>query len=679
MKICLVSPGTATQWLDPELALSSKPRELAADAPLGPLSLAAILRTCGYEVSFHDTNRSYFDYLEAADFEKQPFSDYMVERLKAVAADVFGLSTICSSYPLTLRVATRLREVVPGAPIVVGGPQASVVDRETMAAYPAVDAIVRGEAEQSFPLLIERFAADTDLSGLNGITYRSGEEIVRAPASPLLENLDLLPLPAYDLFADFDPRQPIALELGRGCPFGCTFCSTNDFFRRRFRLKSPGRLIEEMSLLADRYGAPSFELVHDMFTVDRKRVVAFCRALLECGRRFVWNCSARTDCVDEELLDLMAAAGCSGIFFGVESGSPRIQKIIGKRLDLEEARRHVKYCHGLGMTPTVSVIIGFPEETRQDMAQSIDVFADACCLEKAQPQVHLLAPLAGTPVQRQHVGRLEFDELYSDMSHQGWRQDPVDRAMIAEHPEIFPNFYSLPLSMPRQFVNHVRNILMFGHAHFRWLTAALIRETDYLRVVDRWLEWAGKDVPKNSYAAEQYYGSRDFAQRFIRFLRVEVLPGHESAAAFEALIDYSLAFIGAEENIARAAAAPGAELREIGPGDVLGLEPRVCTFELQYEMEPLLQALRERRKLPEPGRRNSLVLMHRNGKSLQAWVQPPMAATALRCIDGTSALAAQAGRFARDSNGCSEAAFLIAVEQFLARGWVRAMPAGSTR
>ena len=94
--------------------------------------------------------------------------------------------------------------------------------------------------------------------------------------------------------------QRMPLELGRGCPFACKFCSTNDFFRRNFRLKSPGQVIAQMRALHRLYGHTSFELIHDMFTVNRKRVVAFCEAMVASGEKFQWYCSARTDSVDDE-------------------------------------------------------------------------------------------------------------------------------------------------------------------------------------------------------------------------------------------------------------------------------------------------------------------------------------------------------------------------------------------
>src|SRR5438876_9827010 len=128
------------------------------------------------------------------------------------------------------------------------------------------------------------------------------------PNAPPIEDLDTLPSPAYHLTGELEGAHRAALEMGRGCPFACTFCSTNDFFRRNFRLRSPERILRDMRALALAYRLNDFDLIHDMFTVDRRRVVAFCAAMIASGETFTWSCSARTDCVDEPLLELMAHA-----------------------------------------------------------------------------------------------------------------------------------------------------------------------------------------------------------------------------------------------------------------------------------------------------------------------------------------------------------------------------------
>jgi radical SAM superfamily enzyme YgiQ (UPF0313 family) len=260
----------------------------------------------------------------------------------------------------------------------------------------------------------------------------------------VIEDLDNLPPPAFHLYAKAENSGYMPLEAGRGCPFACSFCSTNDFFRRRFRMKSPDVLVEQMKSLKKAYNVNSFDLIHDMFTVDRRKVVAFCESLSDCGDTLFWGCSARTDCIDDELIDLMAANGCTGIFFGVDSGSDRVQALIQKRLDLSEAAARITRANTRGIQHTVSLITGFPEETKEDLRGTIRFIGESLRHQHAQIQLHLLAPLAETPITTQYQDQLIYDDIFSDISFQGWEQDAEERRMIIAHPELFPNFYAVP-------------------------------------------------------------------------------------------------------------------------------------------------------------------------------------------------------------------------------------------
>ena len=259
-----------------------------------------------------------------------------------------------------------------------------------MASFPFVDLVLRGEAEHTLPLLLDQLEGERRLDQVPGLSYRVDAQTRRNSNAPVIENLDALPSPAYHLTDDLHGVDTAALELGRGCPFACTFCSTNDFFRRNFRLRSPGRVLRDMRMIAARYSIRNFELVHDMFTVDRQRVAAFCEAMIASGDGFTWSCSARTDCVDEELLELMARGGCRGIFFGVESGSERMQKIIDKGLDPRRAEQIIDATEQLGIQSTVALITGFPDETWEDLRQTIRIFMHSARCPKSHPQLNVL-------------------------------------------------------------------------------------------------------------------------------------------------------------------------------------------------------------------------------------------------------------------------------------------------
>src|SRR5260370_30251543 len=113
------------------------------------------------------------------------------------------------------------------------------------------------------------------LDEVAGLSYRVGSHPRRNANAPVIADLDALPSAAYHLGRYLESATTAAVELGRGCPFACTFCSTNDFFRRNFRLRSPERVLRDMRDIAAKYGLRHFELVHDMFTVDKRRVASF--------------------------------------------------------------------------------------------------------------------------------------------------------------------------------------------------------------------------------------------------------------------------------------------------------------------------------------------------------------------------------------------------------------------
>ena len=528
MNICLISPPTLTDFDDLASAETDAVRLITEHAPLGILSLAAVLENMGHTPHIVDLNWHYYDFLRAG--SPGDFCAWIAERLQSLDSDVFGLGTICSGYPLTIRLARQLRRIHPRTPIVLGGPQASVVDVATLRAFDWIDCVLRGEAEETFPLLIDALGGAGCLESTPGLTYRHNGAVYRNPNAPVIANLDALPMPAFHLYPDLRNCRYVPLELGRGCPFSCSFCSTNDFFRRNFRLKSPAAVLAQMRHIRDRYHISRFDLVHDMFTVDQRKVEAFCQTLLESGENFRWNCSARTDCIDDDLLALMARAGCKAIFFGIETGSPRLQKVIDKGLDLDEAMRRIETADRQRIHTTVSLIGGFPDETRDDLRGTAHFFVDSLRCDSAEPQFHILAPLAETPIHARYRGQLVLDDVQSDVSYHGWKQELPDRALIAQHPDIFPNFYAVPLpGLSRPWLRELREFLLFGAQRFRWLLVALHQSSgDILKVFDRWLEW--RPLP------EPYpYRSIQFRRDFLKFVRERYLP--ESGAAEGALRD----------------------------------------------------------------------------------------------------------------------------------------------
>jgi hypothetical protein len=460
------------------------------------------------------------EYIAAVECDRQnSFITQLVEQIVTSNSEVVGFSSICSSYPLTIRLGHLLKKAAPDVKILLGGPQASVVDIETLTAFPWFDFIVRGEADVSLLKLLDAIAEGRDCSTVEGLTYLGPAGIQRTPNAVLLDNLDCIDPPAYHLYAASRQIDRFPLELGRGCPFSCEFCSTNLFFSKRFRLRSPAVVFSEMLFVASKYKITDFELVHDMFTVDRKRVVAFCEYLTENHSSFTWSCSARTDMVDEELLRLMYEAGCRGVFFGVETGSQRLQRVIKKDLDIGEARKMAEVADQLGMNTTTSLITGFSEETMEDFQDTINFFIDMLKFRSVEPQLHILSPLPGTPISTRLAEQLTLGEELSDIAFNGNMPDTEDVILVRDHPSIFSAYLKVPSTLDRSEIVALRDFLMNARWQIRYVLYLL--HAGGINLVDFFGAW------REEFADQ--YGRWSVVQKNARFLEkalmcVPVLP-----------------------------------------------------------------------------------------------------------------------------------------------------------
>jgi radical SAM superfamily enzyme YgiQ (UPF0313 family) len=595
MDISLVSAPTVTEFSDAYELSCDSVSEMASEPQLGILSLAAVLDARGDRTRITNLNRVYFGHIRTANAEAEEFAEGAARKIVADDAEVYGFSSLCNSYPLTIRIAEAVKALRPQAIILFGGPQASVVDLETLANFSFVDFVLRGEAEVTLPLLLDQLVGEHRFEQVPGLSYRLGTQAHRNANAPVITNLDALPMPAYHLTTDLQGAQKAVLELGRGCPFACTFCSTNDFFRRNFRLRSPQRILQDMRIIDARYGIRDFELVHDMFTVDRKRVVAFCEAVLASGEGFTWSCSARTDCVDEDLLELMARAGCRGIFFGVESGSERMQKIIDKHLDPKRAEEMIDLTERLGIRSTVALITGFPEENRDDLRDTMRVFMHSTRCASSHPQLNLLAPLAATPLYSRHKHELFLDELCSSMSHQGRYQKEADLKLIRIYPGIFPNFYSIPTRhLDRSYLIELREFTLMAVERFRWLLTAVDQATS--GVLDFFEEWRSHRIRLRPALAgadlRHYYRTQDFQGDFLSF--VGKLDAAERPA-LATLLDCERKWCaGTAEQTSRPYGEVVSHGHALQPSDRPQRKECVTVIELTYDIQSIVDGLKAR-------------------------------------------------------------------------------------
>jgi Radical SAM superfamily/B12 binding domain len=411
---------------------------------LGLLSLVAVAETGGHEAILYDPK---LDVAHGRLGLTASLYGQIADIILGHSPDVLGLTSLGCNFICTAKIAARVRERRPDLPIVLGGPHATILDRHILESFRQFDVIVRNEAEGTLLPLLDAIHGG-DVRKIPGITFRDGDAIISNPGEPLIADLDDLPWPAYDHW----PITKLGLkstriEAGRGCPFSCTFCSTASFFGRRYRLKSADRICAEMDYLHERYGISDFALTHDLFTVNRGKVIDFCDRV--ASRNYSWACSARMDCVDEELLSIMRSAGCRSIYYGLETGSERMQKIVEKKQDLSMVDPILDTSSRLGLFSTVSLITGYPQEMQADQDDTLDLVGRCFLRDPSQVriQLHLLTPEPGTKLLQDFDHSLKYDGHITDFIFPTLESD--DAAIMASLPRVFMNHHYFSSVVPR--------------------------------------------------------------------------------------------------------------------------------------------------------------------------------------------------------------------------------------
>ncbi len=410
---------------------------------LGLLALAAVAEPQGHEVQIVDPKRL----IKSGQFS---YDSSLYERaageLLSRRPDVVGFTALGCSFLFAINVAALLKAREPELPILLGGPHATMLHRQILERFPQFDIIVRYEADEIFPSVLDNLGS-RDFFKIPGLSWQGarGSDPHFNLGAPKVENLDSLPLTNYDHYPVAELELDLLrIEAGRGCPFLCTFCSTASFFQRSFRLKSAERLVKELDILHTRFGFSDFKLDHDLFTVNKRKISEFCEVVKD--RNYRWRASARVDCVDDELLRKMAAAGCVGLYFGIETGSARLQQIAKKRLDLELVEPTLALAGELEMETTASFITGYHEEEKQDLADTLDLLG-RCFSPSCLTQLHMLAPEPGTPMFEQLGDVLQYDGYAGP--YNAFLVGQGDEALVLNHPDIFSTYHYYPAALPR--------------------------------------------------------------------------------------------------------------------------------------------------------------------------------------------------------------------------------------
>ena len=328
------------------------------------------------------------------------------EAVRSFAPDIVG---VANSYTNTtgdvLDLVDTIRKAWPSCFLVVGGAHATI-DHENMAANPNVDAVVRGEGEETFNEIIERRHGGGGMDGVAGVTYRADGQVKVNPDRPLIPDIDVLPIPdrSFLRYRDYLAEtgrhysRPKQLPVGtvfsaRGCAFRCIFCSTQKVWRNCWRPRSPQKMFEEVEHLHRVYGVREVAFQDDQFMGDRDRIKEFCRKVIASGLplTFLVPPGLSPALLDRETLVLMARAGFYRICLSIDVGSQKAVHFSRKPVKLAKMRSIVQMANRTGLWTYATFVIGYPYETIEDVQATIrfayGLKLDLCIFYIAQPHL----------------------------------------------------------------------------------------------------------------------------------------------------------------------------------------------------------------------------------------------------------------------------------------------------
>ncbi|MEK3792407.1 radical SAM protein [Paenibacillus sp. FSL R7-0204] len=316
--------------------------------------------------------------------------------------------------------------------------------KDTLSYFPFVDVVALGESELFIVDLMDTLVNNKNLTAIPSIAHREDGSFVQKAMCTLIPGNKLGDYTVFEYDEDEVEEFPrFFLEAGRGCPFGCTFCSTSVFWGRKFRVKPVDVLIDEMKIFHEKYEVKLFGLTHDMLTVNRKYIHEFCNRLITEDLPFNWSCSSRIDILDDETIQLMWRAKCTDIYIGIETGSTHMQKNVKKNINIEKARSTILTLKKTGFSLTVSFIYGFPDETVEDLHDTLSMMEFLYEHDIRRVQLHLYMPLPSTIETDKVRDQLYFDESDVDLSIYNakiFNRELND--MVRKYPSVFLQFYS---------------------------------------------------------------------------------------------------------------------------------------------------------------------------------------------------------------------------------------------
>ncbi len=340
--------------------------------PMGLGYLAAVLKLNNYKVKVLDFSKKKYSPLDAA------------KEVVKVNPQFVGFTSHTFTYNVVKEMIREIKKSNPRIKIIVGGPHASALPRESLEDLKA-DIVVIGEGEEVCLEIIRRLDEKSDnFKDILGIAYWDKGAAVLNAGCNIIEDLDKLPFPEWEgaalrkysqtggdmLFRD-TPFAPVLTS--RGCPYKCIFCSEYVVHGRNFRKRSPQLVGDEMEFLVKNYGIKEFGFFDVSFAEEKQHAMEVCNEIIKRNLNISWGtvCDLRLDSIDEDLLRIFKRSGCYKLGFGIETSSVDMTRKIRKPITQTEVIDKIKLVNKYGIQTIGQFMLGLPGETKKTIMDTI--------------------------------------------------------------------------------------------------------------------------------------------------------------------------------------------------------------------------------------------------------------------------------------------------------------------
>ena len=375
MKICLIRPSRF--MVTSAVTMNPAP-------PLGLAFIASALREAGHQVFVIDSigeapnqiNPIHDDYVSNGLTHEE-----IASRIPA-STDVIGLSCMFSmNWILDRELIDFLGEKFPSKLIVAGGEHITAVPEFSLKQAKPLQVCVLGEGEETIVNLLDSYQKGSDFSLVEGVIFKNSEgDLVKTAKRNRIKAVEEIPYPAWDLLPVESYQEnkmvygvthdrSLPLLASRGCPYACTFCSNPVMWGKKYNIRSPKHVADEIEFFHNKYNIKNFDFFDLTAVLKKDWVVEFATEIINRNLMITWQLPAgtRSEAIDRECAKHLYLSGCRHLSYAPESGSPKILKLIKKKVNISKMLESMRYAYEEKLQIKLNMIFGLPDETHLDV------------------------------------------------------------------------------------------------------------------------------------------------------------------------------------------------------------------------------------------------------------------------------------------------------------------------